>query len=102
MIHVICTIEVAEGRRDDFLAEFHKIVPLVHQEEGCVEYGAAVDAETGIDAQAVAGPNVVTAVEKWESVRALEAHLAAPHMNAFREKIEGLVQGMMLYILDPA
>ena len=29
MIHVIATIELHEGRRDDFLAEFHALVPHV-------------------------------------------------------------------------
>ena len=28
MIHVIVTVELHEGRRDDFLEEFHKVVPL--------------------------------------------------------------------------
>ena len=35
MIHVIATIEVAPGRREAVLAEFHKIVPLVRAESGC-------------------------------------------------------------------
>ena len=48
MIHVIATIEVREGRRDEFLKEFHRIVPLVRQEQGCLEYGPAVDVPTGI------------------------------------------------------
>ena len=41
MIHVIATIEVTAGRRNDLLAECRKIVPLVRQEAGCLEYGPA-------------------------------------------------------------
>ncbi len=47
MIYVIATIEVAEGKRDAFLAEFHKLVPKVHAEAGCLEYGPTVDVPTG-------------------------------------------------------
>ena len=32
MIHVIATVEVAEGRRDDFLDRFGRVVPLVRAE----------------------------------------------------------------------
>ena len=67
MIHVIATIECAEGRRDDYLAEFRNVAPKVRAEEGCIEYGPAVDAETNISAQMPMRPNVVTAIEKWES-----------------------------------
>ncbi|HAB11390.1 MAG TPA: antibiotic biosynthesis monooxygenase, partial [Planctomycetaceae bacterium] len=41
MIFVLATIELAEGRRDDFLAAFQQVVPLVRAEEGCLEYGPA-------------------------------------------------------------
>ena len=51
MIHVIAQITLQSGCRSDFLTEFHKLVPLVHAEQGCLEYGPAVDAETPIDAQ---------------------------------------------------
>lgn len=102
MIHVIATIEVAPGRRDDFLAEFRKLVPQVHQEAGCLEYGPAVDAATDIEAQTRKGDNVVTVVEKWESVAALKDHLAAPHMAAYREKVKDIVRGMTVHVLDPA
>jgi quinol monooxygenase YgiN len=34
MIHVIATIEIAAGRRDDFLAAFNEIVPEVRAEKG--------------------------------------------------------------------
>jgi len=38
MIHVIATIELAEGKRQAFLAEFRKLVPLVKAEAGCLAY----------------------------------------------------------------
>ena len=102
MIHVIAVIEVAAGRRAEFLAEFQKLVPLVHAEQGCLEYGPAVDAQTDLAVQKPMGPNVVVVVEKWESLQALEAHLAAPHMAAYREQVKELVTGATIHVLEPA
>jgi quinol monooxygenase YgiN len=102
MIHVIAIIELAPGTRNDFLAEFHKIVGPVRAEQGCLEYGPAVDAQTGIPQQQALGSDVVTVVEKWENVMALRAHLAAPHMLAYRERVNNYVKGVRLHILEPA
>ena len=52
MIHVIATITVKPGKRDAFLAEFHRIVPAVHAEAGCIEYGPTVDVASGLSMQA--------------------------------------------------
>lgn len=102
MICVIAKIQVAEGRRDEFLTEFRKIVPMVVQEDGCLEYGPMVHVPTSIPAQAPRQDNVVTVVEKWESVEALEAHLVAPHMVEYRKSVKALVVGSSLEILSPA
>ena len=101
MIHVIVTIELSAGRRDDFLAEFRRIVSTVREEEGCIEYGPAVDLETSISVQPPLRDNVVTVVEKWESLAALEAHLIAPHMLEYRAKVKDLVQQATVHILKP-
>ncbi len=102
MIHVIAAIEVAEGRRADFLAEFHRVVPLVRAEDGCLEYGPTIDVETNIAAQAGVRDNVVTVVEKWESIEALEAHLVAPHMLDYRARVKELVVKAEIQVLRPA
>jgi len=102
MIHVIATVELAEGKREAFLEEFRKVVPLVRAEPGCLEYGAAVDVPTGIPVQGPPRENVVTIVEKWESVEALRAHLQAPHMLAYRPKVKDFVVGVKLHVLEPA
>ena len=102
MIRVLATIELAEGRRDDFLAQFARIVPLVLEEEGCLEYGPMVDVPTSIGAQAVVRENTVTVVEQWENIDALEAHLVAPHMIEYRKQVKGMVAGTELRILKPA
>lgn len=100
MLSVIAEIEVADGKRDEFLDEFRKVVPLVLAEDGCVEYGPTVDAVTDIPAQIPRRDNVVTIVEKWESLDALKAHLVAPHMTEYRGRVKDLVVGSVLRILD--
>jgi quinol monooxygenase YgiN len=102
MIHVIATIEIVAGRRDDFLREFHALMPSVRAEDGCIEYGPTVDAETKIAAQIPRRPTIVTIVEKWRDLPALEAHLVAPHMHDYRAKVKPWVVGTQLQILDPA
>ena len=101
MIHVIATIELNSGRRDDFLAEFRNIVPTVRDEDGCLEYGPTVDLETTIGVQPPLRGDVVTVVEKWENLEALEAHLIAPHMLEYRAKVKDLVQQTIVHVLEP-
>lgn len=102
MICVIATIDVVAGRRSDFLAEFHKVVPKVLAEDGCLEYGPMVDLPTSIDLQPESRDDVVVVVEKWQSLDALESHLIAPHMLEYRKAVKELVAGATLQILEPA
>ncbi len=102
MIHVIATVEIVAGRREAFLQEFHRVVPLVRAEAGCLEYGPAVDTASGLAAQVPLREQVVVILEKWESLDALKAHLAAPHMAAYRQRVKDLVQSVQLQVLEPA
>lgn len=102
MIHVIAKIQVQPGQRQRFLAEFHRLVPLVQAEAGCREYGPAVDAETSLAAQRIVGEDVVVVIEKWDSLAALEAHLTAAHMVDFRTRVQELVIGTTLEVLQNA
>jgi quinol monooxygenase YgiN len=101
MIHVIATIELNPGKREAFLAEFHKIVPPVCAEAGCLEYGPTVDVATGFAMQVPLRENVVTVVEKWASLDALKAHMAAPHMAEYRVAVKDYVGGVKLQVLQP-
>lgn len=101
MIHVIATVQLAPGTRDAYLDVFRRLTPLVREEEGCIEYQATVDEPTPLGAQELAGDNVVVVVEKWESVAALQAHAAAPHMADYREQVRDYVRGVSLQVLRP-
>jgi quinol monooxygenase YgiN len=61
-----------------------------------------VHVPTNIAAQVAPQDDVVTVVEKWESVEALEAHLMAPHMLEYRKTVKPLVVSTSLEILRPA
>lgn len=102
MIHVIASIEIKPGTREAFLAIFKANVPAVLAEDGCLRYEPTIDAETGIPAQGGVRPNVVTIVEAWQSLPHLKAHLAAPHMAIYRQKVKDLVVGAKLQIVEPA
>ena len=102
MIYVIATIELEDGQRDNFLQEFRQIVPLVLAENGCIEYGPTIDIETNIGAQPDVRSNSAIIVEKWDSIEALEAHLIAPHMLTYREKVKPFVKQVDLRIMEPA
>jgi quinol monooxygenase YgiN len=101
MIHVIASIRTARGRRDDVLRAFRSLVPQVLAEVGCIEYGTAVELENAVDGQPAARPDMVTVIEKWRDPAALKAHLAAPHMLQFREKVKELVEGVEIRVLSP-
>jgi quinol monooxygenase YgiN len=102
MIHVIASISTAPGRRNEVLNLFRALVPQVLAEAGCIEYGTAVDLENAIDGQPAARPDMVTVIEKWQDPAALRAHLAAPHMQQFRNNVKDLVAGVEIRVLDPA
>jgi quinol monooxygenase YgiN len=102
MIHVIATITVKPGTRDALLAEFHRIVPLVHAEAGCIEYGPTVDLASGMAVQGPLRSNVAIIIEKWESLDALKAHTDAPHMAEYRVRVKDYVESVQLQILAPA
>lgn len=101
MINVLASIRVAKGKRDAFLEIFNANVPKVREEEGCIEYFPAVDVETGLPPQ-VLDEDIVTIIEKWESIEALRAHLAAPHMLAYKEQVKDLVENLSLKVLQQA
>jgi quinol monooxygenase YgiN len=99
MIAVIATIETKPGGRAELLKTFAELTPKVLAEKGCIEYGPFVDLETNLTG--TPRENVVTMIEKWASVEALEAHLVSPHMVAFRKSTESLRLGIQLQILSP-
>ena len=101
MIHVIAVITAKPGQRDAILQHFRANVPAVRAEQGCIEYGAAVDADPALPFQTKWGPDTFIVVEKWESMGALKAHAAAPHMAAYAGKTKEFIASRVIHILEP-
>jgi quinol monooxygenase YgiN len=102
VIHVIAVITAKPGKREEVLRHFRANVPAVRAEKGCIEYGAAVDADPALPVQTKYGPDTFVVVEKWEGIDALKAHAAAPHMAAYGAKTKDLLASRVIHILSPA
>jgi quinol monooxygenase YgiN len=101
MIHVLAIITAKPGQRDTILKAFRANMPAVHAEAGCIEYGPTIDAEGWGGNQAKLGPDTFVVVEKWESLDALKAHAASPHMVAYGTKTRELVANRVIHVLSP-
>lgn len=102
MIHVLAVITAKPGKREEVLQAFRANVPAVRAEKGCIEYGAAVDADPALPVQTRYGADTFVVIEKWESLEALKAHSAAPHMTAYSTKVKELLAGRVIHILSSA
>jgi quinol monooxygenase YgiN len=102
MVHVIAVITAKPGKRAAILEAFRANVPNVRAEKGCIEYAAAVDADPALPVQTKYGADTFLAIEKWESMDALKAHGAAPHMAAYAAKTRDLIASRVIHILTPA
>ena len=101
MIYVIAeSIMKDEAAAAEFIRIAKANIPTVRAEKGCISYDLTADCKEG-PAAADARANVLTFVECWENMEALQNHLAAPHMKAFVEKVAGLRTGKTLKIVTP-
>ncbi len=101
MISVIASIRIHPGKRPDFLEIFKANVSSVRAEKGCIEYFPAVDIEADFVPQE-SNENVVTVIEKWESLEALEEHIHSEHMRTYKERVKEMVADISLRILQEA
>jgi quinol monooxygenase YgiN len=102
MIHVVAIITAKPGQREDMLEAFRANIPAVRAEDGCIEYGPAIDAEGLGSFQTKFGPDIFVVIEKWRDADALKAHAAAPHMKAYAEKVKDMIASRVVHVLTPA
>jgi len=101
-VHVVAVITAKPGMRAKVLEAFRANVPAVRAEAGCIEYQATVDAEGAGAVQTRFGDDTFVVVEKWESMEALKAHAAAPHMAAYAAKVKDMLASRIIHVLSPA
>jgi quinol monooxygenase YgiN len=102
IVNVMAVITAKPGKRVDVLAAFKANVPAVHAEDGCIEYGATVDAVGVGGFQTQFGTDTFVVVEKWESLDHLKAHAASPHMAAYGAKVKDFLAERIIHVLSPA
>jgi quinol monooxygenase YgiN len=101
MIHVVAVITAKPGKREEILKHARANLAAVRAEKGCIEYGPVVDADHALPFQTKLGPDTFMVVEKWESMDALKAHAAAPHMAAYGAKTKEFIASRVIHILSP-
>jgi quinol monooxygenase YgiN len=101
MIQVIATIELKPGCRDAFLPILNENVPKVKDEDGCLAYDPFVDVDSGLPFQVDIREDAVILVEAWRNIEALHAHLKAPHMADYRDRVKGMVTHVTIQVLTP-
>jgi quinol monooxygenase YgiN len=102
MIHVLAVITTKPGKREAVLREFRANMPAVQAEDGCIEYGPAVDAEGMGAIQTAFGPDTFVVIEKWANGDALKAHAKAPHMAAYAARTKDMIANRIIHVLSPA
>lgn len=99
MITVIASVHVKKGKVQEFIKGFKENAIKVRKEPGCVEYTPAMDIKTDL-LPSVFDENVVTIIEKWESMEALQEHINTPHMKEQFKRDAEFVESMSARLLQ--
>ncbi|GLQ05963.1 putative quinol monooxygenase [Sneathiella chinensis] len=102
MLNIVAIITAKPGMRSQVLEAFNANVPAVLAEDGCIEYGAVIDAPDMGPFQTKLGEDAFAVIEKWESKDALMAHAVAPHMKEYGKKTKDWVADKKIYMLNGA
>ncbi len=100
MISVIAHIRFDVSKKAELIKIYEEMVPQVLDEDGCLEYHPHEDLITELPNQ-LKNEGRFLVIEKWESWKAFQDHLKAPHVIEFREKIKGIVTEVKVNVLKP-
>ena len=84
MIVVSAMISIAEGKGDEYAAEFATLAPLVRKDPGCLTY---------VLHRMIGSPDRFFVFEQYEDEAAIKYHVSTPHFLAYRERTAHLVTG---------
>jgi quinol monooxygenase YgiN len=82
LLTVIAHMRAASGKREELRAALEALIEPTSKEEGYVNY----DLHQGVE-----DPDQFFFYENWESGEHLDAHLAAPHLVEFADRIPELL-----------
>ena len=100
MLHVIVTMRIKEGQMQGFLAACAELRPLVLREPGCQAYEYTRDVVSPFGEPRPVEADRITLLERWESMEALKAHLATPHMKAAGAKMKDMRASVELQLTE--
>lgn len=79
MIKVVAKNTVKKEKIDEFIALAEKLVEATNRyDKGCIHYDLYQDMDN---------PQVLTFIEEWESMEALDQHMAADHFKELVPKL---------------
>lgn len=81
MIVVQVEVIVEPGSASKVVDAVKKMEAATRQEAGCLKYAFSVD---------ISDPGMVRVTERWESMDAIKAHMASPHMAEFNKAVGAL------------
>ena len=84
MLVIVAVLKPAEGKGNDVVEAFRKVVPLIRQDPGTVAYNIL---------QAADNPDKVTVYEKYEDREALQYHGQTEHFKEFGRSSRDLFAG---------
>ena len=102
MVHVIAVITTKPGMRSQVLDLFRANVPAVKSEDGCIEYGATVDADGVGNFQTPYGEETFVVIEKWASLDHLKAHAVSDHMKEYGAKTKDMLVDRIIHVMSSA
>lgn len=79
---IVAHIRSAPDQIERVKAELEGLVPTTRSESGCLQYDLHQDNED---------PAHFMFYENWESRESWQAHIAAPHITAYRKATEGAI-----------
>lgn len=102
MISVFAVMTVHTGKKQQVLEIARANLATVRAEQGCHDYRLVEDVKNAGPFQKPLGDDSFAFFEKWESMAALEAHLATPHMQAYFEETKALLADSAIYVMQSA
>jgi quinol monooxygenase YgiN len=81
MIVVNVEVVTEAGAADKVRAAVQAMEQASRHEAGCLTYAFSVD---------ISDPTMIRVTERWESMEAIRAHMASPHMATFQSAVAAL------------
>ncbi len=92
-LFIVVKIEVNPDHVDVVKRELLKLIPTTRAEAGCIRYDLLQDNDQ---------PATFLFYEIWESRELWQIHMKAPHLAAFSEAMEGMIDGTELHEMSQA